>query len=60
MMLNCFVSAANMADIKAVRMVCSNLYVRLEKMLTDQSYKGVLGEIVEQVYHGVLEVTTKL
>ncbi|NEP19575.1 MAG: transposase [Leptolyngbya sp. SIO4C1] len=63
MVLNCFVSAANIADIKAAVVVLEPLleaYVRLEKVLADQAYKGKLGEVVEPVYHCVLEVTTKL
>lgn len=35
-------------------------YIRLEKVLADQAYKGGLGEILGQVYHGVLEVTKKI
>jgi putative transposase len=63
MVLNCFVSAANMADIKAAVVALEPVleaYVRLEKVLADQAYKGRLGEIIEQAYHCVLEVTTKL
>ncbi|WP_163699075.1 transposase [Adonisia turfae] len=60
MVLNCFVSAANMADIKAAVVVLEPIletYVRLEKVLADQAYKGILGEIIEHVHHCVLEVT---
>lgn len=63
MVLNCFVSAANMADIKAAVAVLEPVleaYVRLDKVLADQAYKGALGEIIEQVHHCILEVTTKL
>ncbi|WP_215618320.1 IS5 family transposase [Leptothoe kymatousa] len=63
MVLNCFVSAANMADIKAAVAVLGPVletYVRLEKVLTDQAYKGALGEIAKHVHHCILEVTTKL
>ena len=63
MVLNCFVSAANMADIKAAVAVLEPVleaYVRLEKVLADQAYKGALGKILEQVHHVFLEVTTKL
>ena len=35
-------------------------YVRIEKVLADQAYKGELGEIIEQIHHCVLEVTKKL
>lgn len=63
MVLNCFVSAANMADVKAAVAVLEPVleaYVRIEKVLADQAYKGDLGEILEQAHHCVLEVTTKL
>ncbi|MFG6093885.1 IS5 family transposase [Leptothoe sp. ISB3NOV94-8A] len=63
MVLNCFVSAANMADIKAAVVVLEPVletYVRLEKVLADQAYKGGLGETIKQIYHCVLEVTTRL
>ena len=35
------------------------IYVRLEKVLTNQAHKRVLGEIIEHVYHCISEVTTK-
>ncbi|MGD1855491.1 MAG: IS5 family transposase [Leptolyngbyaceae cyanobacterium] len=63
MVLNCFVSAANMADSKAAVAVLEPVleaYVRLEKVLADQAYKGILGELIEQAHHCILEVTTKL
>ncbi len=63
MVLNWFVSAANMADVKAAVAVLEPVleaYVRIEKVLADQAYKGDLGEILEQAHHCVLEVTTKL
>ncbi|EKV03222.1 hypothetical protein Lepto7375DRAFT_5505 [Leptolyngbya sp. PCC 7375] len=63
MVLNCFFSTANMADTKAAVAVLT-LVIRdlckTEKVLTDQAHKRVLGEIIEQVYHCILEVTTKL
>ncbi|ESA34864.1 hypothetical protein N836_15725 [Leptolyngbya sp. Heron Island J] len=52
-----------MADIKAAVAVLEPIletYVRLEKVLADQAYKGALGEIIKHVHHCILEVTTKL
>ena len=43
MVLNCFVSAANVADVKAAPAVLAPVleaFVRIEKILADQSYKG--------------------
>jgi transposase len=61
--LNCFVSAANMADINAAILVLEPVlltYKRLEKVLADQAYKGALADLLEQRYGCVLEVTQKL
>ena len=62
-MLNCFVSAANMADVKAAVAALApvlDAFVRIEKVLADQAYKGPLGEALEKVHHCILEVTEKL
>ena len=61
--LNCFISVANMADIKAAVVFLEPVLeacARIEKVLADQACKGDLGESLEQIYHCVLEVTTKL
>ena len=63
MVLNCFVSAANMADIKVAVVALEPVletYMKLEKVLADQAYKGALEEIIEHVHHCILEVITKL
>jgi len=63
MVLNCFVSAANVADVKAAVVVLEPVleaFARIEKILADQADKGALGATLEQVHHCVLEVTKKL
>ena len=52
-----------MADVKAAVALLEPVletYVRLEKVLADQAYKGALREIIKHVHHCILEVTTKL
>ena len=63
MVLNCFVSAANTADVKGAKAALAPVLeemVRIEKILADQSYKGELAKILEKAHHCVLEVTSKL
>lgn len=63
LVLNCFVSAANMADVTAAVATLEPVleaFVRIEKVLADQAYKGPLGEKLKNVHHCVLEVTKKL
>lgn len=63
MVLNCFVSAANVADVKAASAMLAPVLedlVRIEKILADQAYKGALVEVLEKAHHCVLEVTEKL
>jgi len=63
MVLNCFVSAANTADVKGAKVVLAPVLeamVRIEKILADQAYKGELSEALEKAHHCVLEVTEKL
>lgn len=63
MVLNCFVSAANVADVKGAKVVLVPVLeemVRIENILADQSYKGPLAEALEKAYHCILEVTEKL
>ena len=63
MVLNCFVSAANVADVKGAKAVLAPVLeemVRIEKILADQSYRGELAEALEKAHHCVLEVTEKL
>ena len=63
MVLNCFVSAANVADVKAASALLVPVLedlVRIEKILADQAYKGALGEALEKAHHCVVEITEKL
>ena len=63
LVFNCFVSAANMADVKAASAVLVPVleaFKRIEKILADQAYKGSLGKAIEKVYGSVLELTEKL
>ena len=63
MVLNCFVSSANTADVKGAKAALAPVLeamVRIEKILADQAYKGELSELLEKAHHCVLEVTKKL
>lgn len=62
-MLNCVVSAANVADVRAASAVLEPVletFVRTETVLADQGYKGSLGNILEKAHQCVLELTEKL
>ena len=53
MVLNCFVSAANTADVKGAKAALAPVLeemVRIEKILADQSYKGELAKILEKAH----------
>ena len=61
--VNCFVSAANLADVKGAKAVLAPVLehiVRIETIFADQSYKGLLAEVLFQAYHCELKVTEKL
>lgn len=63
MVLNCFVSAANMSDVKAAVAVLEpvlEIFTRIEKVLADQAYKGALGKAIQRAHYCVLEITEKL
>lgn len=63
MILNCFVSSANTADVKGAKVVLApvlEVMVRIEKILADQAYKGDLSVTLEKAHHCILEVTEKL
>ena len=63
MVLNCFVSAANRADVAAAVAALEPVldsYVRIEKVLAYQAYKGKLGKAIEAAHHCPLEITQKL
>jgi transposase len=61
--MSCFVSAANVADVKAAPAV---LVPALEnnpgivKMLADQSYRGAIAVLLQTAYGCTLELTEKL
>jgi transposase len=61
--LNCYVSAANVADVRAAVAVLEPVleaFVRVEKVLGDQAYRGPIGAALQQAHDCVLEVTQKL
>ena len=52
-----------MADVRAATIVLEPVleaFVRIEKVLADQGYKGRLGETLEKAHQSVLEITQKL
>jgi putative transposase len=62
-MLNMFVGAANVADVKAAPVVLIpklETYNRINKILVDQAYRGRLVEALDSVYSCTLEITKKL
>jgi len=63
LVLNCFVTAANMADVNAAILALEPVlltFTRLEKVLADQAYQGSLKVTLKQLYHSSLEITKKL
>ena len=59
-MLNVFVGAANVADVKAAPVVLLPIletYHRNKKILADQAYRGWLVEAVKSAYACILEIT---
>jgi transposase len=63
LVLNCFVSAANLADVKAVTTVLEPVLetsVRVEKVLADGAYQEEVGAKLEAAHQCVLEITQKL
>ena len=62
-MLNVFVGAANVADVKAAPVVLIPIletYIRINKVLADQAYRGRLVEALDSAYNCTLEITKKL
>ncbi len=60
---NCFVHAANRADVKTAPTVLVPVLEespRIEKILADQSYRGSLAQSLEAAYNCVLEITGRL
>lgn len=63
LVLKCFVSAANMADVKAAEIILEAVLgavKRIEKILADQAYKGPLEDKIKESFNVVLEITEKL
>ncbi len=63
LVLSCFVSAANVADVKAVPVVLVEALEnnpRLVKILADQGYRGAIALLLPQAFDCVLELTQKL
>ncbi|MBV9385803.1 MAG: transposase [Chroococcidiopsidaceae cyanobacterium CP_BM_ER_R8_30] len=63
LVLSCFVSAANVADVKASPVVLVPALennARLVKILADQSYRGAIRVLLQQAFDCTLELTEKL
>ena len=63
LVLSCFVSAANVADVKAAPVVLVPALennARLVKILADQSYRGAIALLLQQAFDCALELTQKL
>jgi transposase len=63
LVLSCFVSAANVADVKAAPVVLVPALEnnrRLVKILADQSYRGAINVLLQQAFGCTLELTEKL
>lgn len=61
--LGCFVSAANVADVKAAPVVllpALEANPRIEKVLADQGYQGSLASRLQTAYECVLEIGQRL
>lgn len=61
--LSCFVSAANVADVKAAPVVLVPVLennARLVKILADQSYRGAIAILLQQAFGATLALTEKL
>ena len=62
-MLNVFIGAANVPDIKAAPAVLVPVLEacdRVQKILADQGYRGKLAESIDFAYSCTLEITKKL
>lgn len=63
LVLSCWVSAANIADVKAAPVVLVPVLennARLVKILADQGYRGALAGLLQQAFGTTLELTQKL
>jgi transposase len=62
LVLVCYVTAANVSDVKAAPAILVwvlEMYERIAKILVDQGYRGDLGELIEQVYGVPVEVVER-
>lgn len=60
LVLKCYVSAANRADVKVAPWVLMGVLdhsTRLQKILADKSYRGDLGDDLEAVYGVPIEIS---
>lgn len=63
LVVSCFVSAANVADVKAAPVVLVPALEnnpRLVKILADQGYRGAIAVVLQMAYDCTLELTEKL
>lgn len=63
LVLNCFVSAANLADVKAAPVVLLpslEANPRIGHILADQSYRGQLGNALSAAYGCILDISKRL
>ena len=63
LVISCFVSAANVADVKAAPTVLVPAVensARLVKILADQSYRGAIAVLLQMASNCTLELTEKL
>ena len=63
LVVSCFASAANVADVKAAPVVLVPALennARLVKILADQSYRGAISVLLQQAFGATLELTKKL
>jgi transposase len=63
LVMSCYVSAANLADVKAAPSILVPALehnARLVKVLADQGYRGAIAQHLQQAYGCVLELTQKL
>jgi len=62
LVLGCYVSAANVADVKAAPAVLVwvlEMYQRIAKVLADQGYQGDLARQLKQVYQCQVEIVQR-
>lgn len=63
LIVSCFVSGANVADVKAAPVVlvpALETNPRIEKVLADSSYRGTLSERLKAIYNCTIEIGQRL